>query len=130
MANNYVILNLKQGATIAEIKTRFRILCKEYHPDKTGGDKDKTAKFIIIKDAYEALLKGDGGNYNKQAKDSNFRKEKYKKTATYKFVTIKKDKKGFLISFDVYGVETISIFGKDRNNIGTYDVSRDYGRVN
>lgn len=133
--DNYSILNLKSGATIIEIKSRFRVLCKQYHPDKTGGDKAKTAQFLIIKDAYEALLKGDSGsqnkttnNYSKQSKDSNFKGEK--KKATYKFITIRKDKKGYLISFKLQGVNEVWIRGKNYNSIGTYDVRHVDGVTN
>lgn len=134
--DNYSILNLKSGATIVEIKARYRVLCKQYHPDKTGGDKDKTEKFLAIKDAYEALLVGDNGtskNYNKnnygsQTKDSNFKSKK--KVATYSFITIKKDSVGYLVSFRVYGVSEIEIFGKSYNRIGTYNVSGVEGIVN
>lgn len=134
--DNYSILNLKSGASIIEIKSRYRVLCKQYHPDKTGGDKAKTTQFLIIKDAYEALLKGDSGiknktttsSYSKQAKDSNFKGQK--KKATYKFVTIRKDKNGYLIAFKLYGVNKVCIRGKNLNYIGTYDVSHIDGVTN
>lgn len=133
--DNYSILNLKNGASIIEIKARYRVLCKQYHPDKTGGDKDKTAKFIVIKDAYEALLVGDSGtskNYTRANSrthtESNFKSKK--KEATYRFITIKKDNRGYLIMFRVNGVHGIELKGKNLNNIGTYDTRRDEGLVN
>lgn len=130
--SNYVILGIKPGASIIEIKSRYRVLCKEYHPDKTGGDKIKTAKFITIKDAYEALLKGDSGSnttYNKQTKDSNFREEKSKKTGSYKFISIKKSNKNYLVRFDVSGISYITIRGKNGRKIGYYNTIKSEGIV-
>lgn len=45
------MLGLSQGATIEEIKKRFRELALKYHPDK-GGDSEM---FIKIFDAYKKL---------------------------------------------------------------------------
>lgn len=45
------MLGLSQGATMEDIKKRFRELALKYHPDK-GGDSEK---FIEILDAYKKL---------------------------------------------------------------------------
>jgi hypothetical protein len=55
MTDYYSILELKQGATVAEIRQAYRRLAKRYHPDvnKTAGAHEK---FIAISEAYEALM--------------------------------------------------------------------------
>jgi DnaJ-domain-containing protein 1 len=39
----YAALELKAGATLAEVQTRYRDLMAKYHPDKHAGDPDKHA---------------------------------------------------------------------------------------
>lgn len=51
--DHYAKLELKPGATPAEIKQAFRRLAHKYHPDK-GGD---AAKFKEVREAYEYLIK-------------------------------------------------------------------------
>jgi len=54
--NRYTILGVAPNATIADIKKAYKKLALKYHPDKTGGDKELTRRFIIIDDAYKSLL--------------------------------------------------------------------------
>jgi curved DNA-binding protein CbpA len=51
----YKILELSPSATLKEIKTAYRSLAHQYHPDKNGNDLYATAQFEIIKEAYEVL---------------------------------------------------------------------------
>ena len=51
----YKILELKPGASIADIKKSFRRLALLYHPDKNFGSTIHEAKFKEIKEAYEVL---------------------------------------------------------------------------
>ncbi len=57
----YKILNVKQDASIAEIKKAYRSLARKYHPDKLSADlsakqaKDAEEKFKDIAQAYEIL---------------------------------------------------------------------------
>jgi len=136
MASNYVILGLKTGATPQEIKSKFRSLSKQLHPDVNGGDKNKTDRFVIILAAYEALLRGDSGEVKQtQQKAQNqyggytATKQK-KKEATYRFDGIKKDKDGYLVSFHIEGVSKIIIHGKDGNKIGNYITKGFKGKIN
>jgi DnaJ-class molecular chaperone len=47
MEDYYEILEVSQQATFAEIKTAYRSLCKEYHPDKLPlGTPEKARKHI------------------------------------------------------------------------------------
>lgn len=50
----YEILGISKNATDAEIKSAFRKLAKEYHPDKNKGS-DAEEKFKEINEAYEVL---------------------------------------------------------------------------
>jgi curved DNA-binding protein CbpA len=51
----YKILGLPPSATLQEIKTAYRRLAHQFHPDKSGNDLYAVAQFEIIKEAYEVL---------------------------------------------------------------------------
>ena len=51
----YGILNISNQATEKEIKSAYRSLAKEYHPDKNLNDKGAGEKFKEISEAYENL---------------------------------------------------------------------------
>ena len=51
----YEILGLSRGASEQDIKSAFRRLAKDCHPDRNGGDKSSEAKFKELNEAYEAL---------------------------------------------------------------------------
>ena len=51
----YEVLGLKKGASEKEIKSAFRKLAMEYHPDKNQGDKAAEEKFKEINEAYSIL---------------------------------------------------------------------------
>lgn len=55
-AECYGLLNLKEGASIAEIKSSYRRLARKYHPDVNPGDTQAQTKFIAITEAYQFLL--------------------------------------------------------------------------
>lgn len=75
--NYYETLGVEKTATQEEIKKAYRKLSLQYHPDKTGGDKDAEEKFKEIAEAYEILSKPDkrqeydsgGGRYGETAQD-------------------------------------------------------------
>jgi molecular chaperone DnaJ len=54
LPNYYGILGISVEATPEEIKTKFRQLAKEYHPDKSRDEKS-AEKFAEINKAYEVL---------------------------------------------------------------------------
>lgn len=54
LPNYYDILGVAKNASHDEIKSKFRQLAKEYHPDKTKNKQDEE-KFIEINKAYEIL---------------------------------------------------------------------------
>jgi curved DNA-binding protein CbpA len=51
----YKILGLPPSATLKEIKSAYRSLAHQYHPDKNNNDMYAAAKFETIKEAYEVL---------------------------------------------------------------------------
>lgn len=55
MKNYYQILGLPFGANAADIKSAYRKLAFQYHPDKTAGNKIAQEKFIEITEAYNVL---------------------------------------------------------------------------
>ena len=51
----YAILGVARNADGATIKSAYRKLAMEYHPDRNGGCKDNEAKFKAVSAAYECL---------------------------------------------------------------------------
>src|ERR1700746_2904231 len=51
----YKGLGVSETASADEIKKAYRKLAKKFHPDVTGGDKAKEAKFKEASEAYEIL---------------------------------------------------------------------------
>jgi DnaJ-class molecular chaperone len=54
LKNYYEVLGLTANATLAEIKTTYRKMASQYHPDKNS-DNDAPAKFRQVQEAYETL---------------------------------------------------------------------------
>jgi molecular chaperone DnaJ len=51
----YEVLGLARGASDQDIKSAFRRLAKEYHPDRNQGDAASEARFKEVNEAYEVL---------------------------------------------------------------------------
>ncbi len=51
----YEVLGVSRGASEQELKSAFRRLAKECHPDRNSGDKTAEQRFKEIAEAYEAL---------------------------------------------------------------------------
>jgi molecular chaperone DnaJ len=51
----YEVLGLQKGASADQIKSAFRKLAKQYHPDSNQGDPAAETKFKEINEAYEVL---------------------------------------------------------------------------
>ena len=48
-------MQLTPSATLKEIKSAYRRLAHQFHPDKNGNDSNAAAQFEVIKEAYEVL---------------------------------------------------------------------------
>jgi hypothetical protein len=51
----YAILDISKTASQEDIRNAYRRLAKKYHPD-VNNSKDAQAKFVLVKEAYEALI--------------------------------------------------------------------------
>lgn len=58
MNDHYAILGVVANATLAEIKTAYRKLASQLHPDKNSAS-DAPAKFRKVQEAYEVLADAD-----------------------------------------------------------------------
>jgi molecular chaperone DnaJ len=93
--NPYDVLGIKPGASQDEIKSAYRKLIKQYHPDKFIDNPLKNLaeeKMIEINKAYDALTK-DSGNNNYNYSSSN-NSSNYNNTASsnssYEFQEIRR----------------------------------------
>lgn len=87
MADYYAILGLTKQATQADIKSAFRRLAKEYHPDKNPNNPNAKELFNNILKAYETLIDpgkkrrydlyhSNGGSVQQSTKMQGGRKQK------------------------------------------------------
>jgi curved DNA-binding protein CbpA len=53
----YQLLNLPWGASISDVKTAYRSLARQYHPDINPNDAQAHDKFIALTEAYQRLLR-------------------------------------------------------------------------
>lgn len=51
------ILGVSETATLEEIKSAYRKLARDFHPDRNPGDENAAAKFRQVQDAYDELRK-------------------------------------------------------------------------
>lgn len=63
----YEILGVSRNASAEEIKSAYRRLAKQYHPDRNRGDKSAETKFKEVQAAYEVL-----GDAEKRAQYDRF----------------------------------------------------------
>lgn len=76
MVDYYKILGVKRAATAAEIKSAYRRLARESHPDLNGGTDRSSREFTLITDAYHTLSdpqeRAHYDNQLRRAHDRNF----------------------------------------------------------
>ncbi|MDP3088957.1 MAG: DnaJ domain-containing protein [Methylotenera sp.] len=58
MKDHYAVLGIATSATLTEIKTTYRRLASQLHPDKNASS-DAPAKFRKVQEAYEVLSDTD-----------------------------------------------------------------------
>ncbi|WP_449418336.1 DnaJ domain-containing protein [Phormidium nigroviride] len=56
IADYYRQLGLRLGASLSQVKSSYRRLAREYHPDVNPGDEAAKNKFIALTEAYKFLL--------------------------------------------------------------------------
>jgi tetratricopeptide (TPR) repeat protein len=56
LLNCYRLLGLNSGAELEEIKSSYRRLARQYHPDANPGDREAEAHFIRLTEAYKCLI--------------------------------------------------------------------------
>jgi len=54
-------MNLPTGASVGDIKRRFKALVKRYHPDANGGDRGAEERLRVVIEAYRVLVRGGAG---------------------------------------------------------------------
>jgi len=72
--NPYEILGVKPGASQDEIKSAYRKLIKQYHPDQFGDNPLKNLaqeKMIEINEAYEKLTKNPNASYSNSSSSNS-----------------------------------------------------------
>lgn len=82
MHNYYEILGLSDTASIAEVKSAFRLLAKKYHPDINPSGRER---FVLVLKAYETL----SDPQQKYIYDSRIRTSSSQSTSTHSSKTSK-----------------------------------------
>jgi DnaJ-class molecular chaperone len=73
MKDYYQILGVDKTADAGAIKSAYRKLAKQHHPDANPGNKDAEAQFKEINEAYETLKdEGKRQNYDAQVQAASF----------------------------------------------------------
>ena len=143
--NNYQILGLKGTETKQEIKSKFRALSKQLHPDVNGGDEVKSKKFVEVLRAYEELMDGNSG----ETKQQQYKQEAYNQSqqqykqynyyngatdpfytppgeSTFFFKKIQKDGDSYRFIVNMRGVKRVSVEGADGFSVGEFHLSGEY----
>ncbi|GAA0126144.1 MULTISPECIES: J domain-containing protein [Clostridium] len=80
MRNPYEVLGIKENATEDEIKSAYRKLAKQYHPDQYGNNPLRELaeeKMREINEAYDSLTKNNGHNSYSQGSYNSSNSQNY-----------------------------------------------------
>lgn len=111
----YKILGLPPSATLREIKTAYRRLAHQFHPDKNGNDLYAAAQFELIKEAYEVLSNPSKKHHYLQQRWYDQSIAKKQTTTTTTPVSILKQ----LLELDRY-VSTLDVHRMDKEGLYQY----------
>ena len=66
MSEAFKDLELSKDSNLKDVKTKYKILAKKWHPDALQNIEDKVNKdkFVIISNAYKLILKSLADNIN------------------------------------------------------------------
>lgn len=101
----YDLLGLKPGASAAEIKSAYRKMAKQYHPDRNPGDHKAEEKFKSISEAYAVLSNDEKRRQYDQFGDAGFAQSGFKEDvfAGVDFDSIFREMGFAGFSFDSFG---------------------------
>jgi len=130
--NPYEVLGVKPGATQDEIKSAYRKLIKQYHPDKFIDNPLKNLaedKMIEINEAYDSLTKNSGNNNYNSGSSSNASNYSNATNSSYEFQEIRRSIQSGNYSFAENKLNSISnrtaewhyLYGAVLLNKGWYD---------
>jgi curved DNA-binding protein CbpA len=111
----YKILDLPPSATLKEIKTAYRRLAHQYHPDKNGNDPYAAAQFEIVKEAYEVLTNPSRKEHYLQQRWYDQSIGRQQSTSTTTPVTVLKQ----LLELDKY-ISKIDVHRMDKEGLYAY----------
>lgn len=111
----YKILGLPPSATLPEIKTAYRRLAHQFHPDKNANDLYAAAQFEIIKEAYEVLSNPSKKEYYLQQRWYDQSMAKKQTTTTTTPISILKQ----LLELDRY-VSKLDVYRMDKDGLYQY----------
>ena len=80
----YEILGLQKGASDEDIKSAYRKLARQYHPDRNPGDKEAEARFKEVQEAYGVL--GDKEKKEQYDNPNPFHQRNFGNGTTYQEV--------------------------------------------
>jgi DnaJ-class molecular chaperone len=91
----YQALGIQEGSSIKEVKSAYRKLALQFHPDKNAVDQDST-KFKVITEAYQTLRteykNKIGTNHSEKYYNPNSKKKSDFKSRSYSWGARKSDK--------------------------------------
>jgi DnaJ-class molecular chaperone len=58
LVDDLMVLGLRKGAGIGEVRSAYRRLTMQYHPDLHGNNRSFHFKFIALTEAYQRCLSG------------------------------------------------------------------------